>query len=194
MSTCVPPITRSPGFLYLEYVHTSQGLQHTVAIRFTHDADITDITEARLTATDWAINLYPCMTAQFSIQGWGIRNADGDHYYSEAFVTPYPGTHGGITGMQDAVSSTVSITGQGLPPSPGVCYGRTKHTFHTGAAFTFSPKRKFTNTVENAPLDDLGAWLFAQSHVWADYYGQEASVHVQYPVQYHAGYQRKWGT
>jgi hypothetical protein len=194
MSSCVIPTTRSPGYLFLSYTHTSAGLNHTVAVHFLDGVDPADIINHRITAGNWADLVQQCLTNQFQITGWGVKLPGGLHFYDEAFTTIRTGNRTPRTGMQDARSSTVTITGKGIPGTIGECAGPTRHFLHTGAGYTFPPGAKYALASETVEMEDVASFLFSHSDIWADYYGQKAGAHTLYPVQYNAGTQRKVGT
>lgn len=194
MSTCTMGSNRSPGHLFLDYIHTTQALPHKCSVRIIFGVDITDIINLRIDANDWALKVAGCMTTALRIDGWGVRASDGSFTYAEPFATSYLGLHGVTSGMQDARSSTLTFTGRGFPAIPGNCTGPARLVIHTGAAYLFTPGLKSIANGVDTGLDALAAFLLTHEDIWADYYGQPAGVNGKYPVQYNATVQKRFGT
>lgn len=194
MSTCTIPTTYSPGHLFLDYSHTTQAQEHRTSVRYQYGTDLADIPARRLEAEDVAVLLQACQTVAFDITGWGIRDASGGVVYAEPFHSPYTGSHPVASGMADARSSTVTITGKGIPFNPGDCSGPTRMVFHVGSAILFSPGKKYMPNGEDSDFDNLAGFFLGHAWLWSDYYGQAAGVNSRYPVQYNARVQKKVGT
>lgn len=194
MASCTIGPNLSPGHMWLDYVHVSQSVPHKCSVRVVFGTDITDIINLRTDANDWADKVADCLTSNFHIVGWGIRDNGNSYTYSEPFGSPYPGTHSAAAGMPDAVSSTVTFNGRGIPASPGLCTGPARLLLHTGNTYLFSPRLKSIPATTDPFLDALATFLLSHEDLWADYYGQIAGVNGKYTVQYNATVQKKLGT
>ena len=194
MPTCIQPSQLSPGHLFLDYLHITQAVAHKCSVRFLAHVDIYDIPGRTIDANNLAALVANCLPIQVRIHGWGIRDNNGATLYSAPFASSYLGSHPVAAGMQDAVSSTVTFTGKGIPGTVGLCSGPTRLVLHTANAFLFTPKSKSIPSGTDADLDALATFLLSHSDLWADYFGQGAGVNGKYTVQYNAHDQRKNGT
>lgn len=194
MSTCVPPVTSSPGHLVLQYAHTTQSLRHVMQVRWKYNVDIYNIA-ARLADAQALSNIIKsCQSPAFTIDGWAIKDNTGRVIHSASFPVPYVGTHTPAGNVADLRSRTVTIVGEGTPNPPGSCFGKAFLRFHTGATYDFVPGMKFIQPNADIPLDTLRAYLDQAAAVWADFYGQAAICKGPMPVQFNAHTQRKDGS
>jgi len=193
MATCTPPTTHSPGQLYIRYNHNVL-VEHTASWHFIVGVDLTDTVNLRIEANRIASAMADALTNHFNITDWGILDQAGDYYYEEPFATPYIGLHGAGTGAEDYYSRTITLTGRGNAPTPGVCSGQTRSVLFVGNTYQFTPGQKRFPTTLDVDLNSYRLALNASTYLPADAYGQQVDFRVSAPIQFNAHTQRKSGS
>lgn len=191
--SCLPSNNRSPGYIYVEYEHTSQSLAHRVRIRLHYGVDPADTLAAATAANQWANLLQDCVTNDFRFVAWGTLDAQKNPVASGAFAAPYVGTHVAAAGAQDYRSATVTITGRGQSLNVGECTGEARMVLFTGRTYLFLPGQKNIPAGVDTALDALRDFLDNHGYLWSDFYGHFAGARGRYPVQKNAAIQRRHG-
>lgn len=193
MATCTPPATLSPGFLYIKYTH--QGLvTHTARWAFIDGVDIADTVNLRAEANRIAISMRAAVPPSFSLTDWGILNRDGSLFYEEPFTSPIAGTHGTVAGSDDYFSRTITFTGHGLAPAPGVCAGPSRSVLFVGNGYHFNVGQKRISAAVDTGLLAYWTALNTSTYLPADDYGQQFPFRGSGTVQFNAHTQRREGT
>lgn len=190
---CVQPITLSAGFVFLDYVHISQQLQHRTHVRLNVTADPLDPVTMGTEANTWGALLADCLDNHFSVTGWGTQSLTGVGLLLYTFASPYLGTHTGSSGAEDYRSRTVTMVGRGIPSGGTGCKGPALTRMFVGDTYNFTPGQKYINAGGDAALDALRDFFATNSVIWHDYYGQKATIRSAYPVQFNAYMQRRKG-
>lgn len=190
---CIPPTTRSPGFLYLSY-NQSNNAFHTARWAFILGVDITDTVNLRVEANRIAAIMADALQAQFAVTDWGILQADGSHFYSEPFAAPYVGTKGVAPGADDYYSRTITFTGRGNATLPGVCTGQSRSVLFVGNTYQFVRGEKRFNVGSDVDLMNYLNALNTSTYLPADVYGQQVTYSASAPVQFNAHTQRTMGS
>lgn len=189
---CQAPNTRYPGTLFWAY--TQAGNVHTASMHLIVGTVLTDIVnlriEAERIAQSWAAAVYSGVI----ITGWGIRLQDGTVYYQENFVQPAVGSHVAVTGLADAYSKTITMTGQGVPSQPGRCRGQFRFEFFVGRTYQFGPGQKHMTAADDNALSALQMAFDHSTYGPADFYGQQGEMRAVYPIQYNGHTQKHLGT
>lgn len=191
---CIDPGTVSPGYLRLDYVHSSQSLAHSTRARFVLGVDPLDVSVIDPTAIAWAAVWKGIVTSAFVCGGYSVLRPDGTVIYQNSFNTPVAGVHGSASGALDYASRTICFTGKGLPPAAADCSGEAIGRVFVGAAYEFIARQKYMVPGADASVDAYAAFLDANSIIWADEFGQNAGVRPRYPVQFNAYAQGRNGT
>lgn len=191
---CVPPVTRSLGYVFLDYTTNGFALPHRMRLRLTYPIDPSDLTTIEGEAAIWATRVAACLPTNSRVEGWGTMNQDGSVFHIAAWPGPYVGTHAAALGAEDYHSRTITLTGKGAPPSGGVCGGQTRVVLFVGKAFNFIEGQKRVGIGFDGDLDALRDFLTGNSVLGADWYGTIGSWRPSYPVQFNAWAQRHIGS
>lgn len=194
MATCTFPGTTSPGYLRLDYLHTTQSIAHSTRARILRGNDPADIVLMTSIAVDWVNVWKGVCPSQFTCGGFSVLRPDGSLLYSSAFVTPTTGAHAHASGALDYASRTLAFTGRGIPDTAVECSAEEIGRLFVGDAFEFVARQKFMTPGADAGVDAYATFLSTNSIIWADEYGQKAGVRPRYPVQFNAYAQRRNGT
>lgn len=190
---CSPPVTRSAGFIFLDYIHTSQGLPHRTHVRLNSVTDPLDPIIMFTEADTWSAILQDVLPANVSIVGWGTQNIDGVGLLQVAFSSAKVGQHSTAAGAEDYKARTVTLTGRGIPGTPTACKGPTVSRIFVADAFNFQPGQRFVSFGVDAALDALRDFYETNSVLWFDFYGQKGIVRTTYPTHFHAYIQDRFG-
>lgn len=190
---CVIPGTRSTGFLFLDYQHTTQALPHRTHVRLNSVADPLDPITMFNEADDWAATVQPAVNGNISITGWGTQSPTGTLLLQSAFLTAIVGTHSTPSGSEDYKARTVTIVGRGTPGAPTFCKGQAMSRMFVGSTYNFVPGQKRIVRGVDTDLDNLADFLEANSVIFFDFYGQKAHPQPYFPTQFHAYIQRRYG-
>lgn len=190
---CIIPVTRSAGFLFMDYNHVSQGLPHRTHVRLSQVADPLDPITMFAEANAWSGYLAAILSNKFNVVGWGTQDIDGAGLLQGTFGVAIPGSHSIASGAEDYRARTVTFVGRGVPASVGLCKGPALSRVFVGDGFNFAPGQRFISAGVDSALDDLALWFASTSVAWFDYYGQKAGVRTTYPSQFHAYIQKRYG-
>lgn len=191
---CTDPGSISPGYLRLDYVHSTQSIAHGTRARLLRGVDPTDIVTMTALALDWANVWKGVVTNSFVTGGFSVLRHDGTLLYSSSFVTPTVGAHVSAAGAGDYVSRTLCFTGRGIPDTAVECSGEEIGRLFVGSAFEFVARQKYMVPGADSGVDAYAAFLATNSIFWGDEFGQKAGVRPRYPVQFNAYAQRRNGT
>lgn len=186
----IDPGTRSPGFLTL--VYTTAGRQHEASVRFINGVDLNDVSTIRTNATDLANQVKTVLPVGSTISAWRIKSPTGVRLYEEAFSPVIAGLH--AAGGTASVSSTLTITGKGVPVTLEKASGQTRFVLYTGNAYVPPAGARYIASSTDASLLNLVALLHSNLRYYADYYGQHAEPRSTVQVQYNAYTQKRYGT
>lgn len=190
---CVPPTSVSAGFLFLDYSHTTQNLNHRSHVRLNITANPLDPITMFTEANTWAGLLSEVVSPKVTITGWGTQNIDGVVLLQQSFGAAIVGIHGLASGAEDYKARTVTITGRGIPTGVLSCKGPCVSRMFVADAFNFQPGQRFYLRGQDTPLDNLADYFAGNSVTWFDYYGQKGTVRGTYPTQFHAYIQHHFG-
>lgn len=191
--SCVPPVTRSAGFLFIDYIHTTRNLPHRSHMRLNATADPLDPVAMFTEANTISGHFSNVLSSNLTIVGWGTQNIDGVGLLQVAFSSPIPGTHPAAGGAEDYQARTVTFTGRGIPGAPTACKGPTVLRLFVAETYNFTPGQKFISAGVDAGLDGMALELSTNSVIWFDFYGQKATVRTTYPTHFHAYIQDRFG-
>lgn len=191
---CSVPTQLSPGFIGLEYEHTTQGITHHSHLRLYVGENPADFLSMRALADGWAAAIKGVFTSNFTSVGFFTQRLDGTHILSGSLTSPVVGTHGVASGALDYCSRTVTFTGRGIPPVAADCVGEALSRVFVGAAYEFIARQKVIVAGADAGCDAYRSWLDTNGQAWADFYGHGAQSRGTFPVQFNAYFQRKYGT
>lgn len=186
-----PPITTSPGSLFLKYLMS--GIAHTCSFRLVSGVDIMSLTPLGTTAATLASLLAECIPNAGIFTEWGVKRADGSLFSQAALETPYPGVHGTDGTMPGYLSAEWTIHGKANPTSADGAAGRTSFSLFPLSAIAFYVGQKSFEVSSVPPLADALAFLDADTTIFADKYGQKADTLSTVTVQFNAHIQRKYG-
>lgn len=193
--SCTVPLTLSPGFLFLDYVHSTAGLSHRTHARMRLGEDPLDDAFWSLEATYWANLMSAVVSSKIRIDGWGAQDLTGRVLYQFAFGSAFLGSHAVAAGALDYRSRTLTVTGRGKPASPGVCSGEARTVIFVADSYEYTAGTKKLVAGTDPAVDALVAGLQDAGHpFWCDYYGQKAGARPDAPIQFNARVQRKYGT
>ena len=184
------PGTRSPGKLAL--VYTTAGRQHEASVRFLTGVDINDITTIRTNATTLAGLVKAVLPVASQITAWRIKDPNGLRLYEEAFSPVIAGTHSASGNAW--VSTTITITGKGVPIDLAHAAGQCRFPIYTSNAYAFGAGTRFINSNFDASLQALVDHMHSNLRYFADFFGQHAEPRSTVTVQFNAYTQRKYGT
>jgi len=191
---CTDPLTISPGFLRLDYLHSTQSLSHSTRARLVFGVDPTDVALMGLTALDWAVAWRGIVPPQFVCGGYSVLRHDGSLMYSNSFGTATAGTHAVAGGALDYASRTLAFTGRGIAGTAVECSGEEIGRVFVGGAYEFIPRQKFMVPGADAAVDAYAVFLEDSTVIWADEFGNKAGIRPRYPVQFNAHAQGRNGT
>jgi hypothetical protein len=191
---CVDGGHESPGYLRLDYLHSSRSIPHSTRARLVFGVDPLDGSLMFSTANAWSEVWAGLVTNQFSCDTYSVLRHDGSLLYSAALDTPQVGVHAAASGALDYASRTLCFTGRGTPDTVGLCSGEAIGRVFVGAAFEFTAGQKFTLYGVDALVDDYIDFLRGDPTVWADEFGFKAGVRGRVPVQFNAYAQGRNGT
>lgn len=192
--SCTPPARSSPGFLRLDYIHTTQSLPHSTRSRLMYGVDPLDVGAMLAAANAWAAVWKAIVTSAFVCNQFSVLRHDGSLIYSDSLSATVTGVHAVGSGAGDYASRTLCFTGRGVPALPSECTGEELHRVFVGAAFEFVTRQKFMVPGADAGVDAYASFLNLAADIWADSYGNKAGVRGRYPIQFNAYAQGRNGT
>lgn len=191
---CTPGGTLSPGYIYLNYVHTTQAIDHRTRVRLHYGVDPADTTTMQTLADGWANQIQPCLSTFFTLTDWGTLDENQTPVVSGTLTAALVGSHSVGTGAEDYRSRTVTFTGRGQSLTPGQCTGEARMVLFVGNTYNFTPGQRNIASGVDVALDGLRTFLDNHPLLWSDYYGHFAGVRGKYPVQLNAAVQRRHGS
>lgn len=191
---CIDSGFISPGYLRLEYIHSTQSLPHSTRARLCFGIDPMDTVVIDPVAQAWANVWKEVCTPQFVCGGYSVLRPDGTVIYQVPFIAPVVGTHSPATGALDYASRTVCFTGRGQPSTAIECSGEAVGRLFVGSAFEFIARQKFMVPGADTGVDNYAAFLSGSLVIWADEFGNPANTRPRFPVQFNAHAQGRNGT
>jgi hypothetical protein len=189
MATIRPP-TRSHAYLVLPY--TANGALHRMALRTLFSVDPMNTALFNTQANAFAPLIAACMPTAQSLSTYEVYDEFNSYLYGGSLNASYPGTKGSVAGMRPDKSITIAFTGKGNAAATGYAVGQTRLTFRVLNAHSIDPGDK--RIPFGTELLALANALRVNPYLWADFYGQKASVRAGVTVQHNAHIQRKEGT
>jgi hypothetical protein len=192
--SCIDSGFLSPGYLRLDYVHSSQSIPHSTRARLIFGVDPLDVGLMESTADDWAGWWAGVVPASFTCSSYSVLRHDGSLLYSGTLPGSQIGVHPSAAGSGDYASRTLCFTGRGLPAALSECSGEAIGRLFVGSGYEFVARQRFMVNGVDAGVDNYAQFLRLNTVVWADEFGNKANVRGRYPVQFNAYAQGRNGT
>lgn len=191
---CTPGASLSPGYIRLNYLHSTQSIPHSTRVRVVALFDLLDVGLVVATAEAWATKWEDIVPGDFTCASYSALRADGSLIYTGGLPTIHVGSHAVASGALDYASRTLCFTGRGVPGTISECSGEAIHRVFVGSGYEFIPRQKFMAAGADGNVDDYVQFLEDSPYLWADHYGNKAGIRAIFPVQFNAYHQRRNGT
>jgi hypothetical protein len=185
-----PPTTQSPGKIVVLYTQNSNP--HRAGVNYVHDVVLSQAT-CQTDADNLATVLKQFLGDDCDLTSWEATDYAGNVLLTGALTAPGVGTNS--SSGNDWNSATCTFTGKGIPATVGIKASATRLMLFTGA--TYGP----TSGLKSRPISGAGTppvvlagFLLDSTRLWADRYGQKATLHGYYTVQFNAHAQKRIGS